>query len=147
MGRPPDRAPAAEARFVRPPGAVMLTVRKLPSGRPSTGTRRRREHLIPQLDAFGGAGFVGLESGAAVRRGMITYLGTDVSAADILDRYQERHDLPRGRAQCLARINAYLRQLTELRIGNVVEITYAPDGTFTLRKLADHPPVKRAKLP
>lgn len=102
---------------------------------------------MPQLDAFAGAHFLGIESGMPIRRGLITYLGTDVSAEDILRRYEEGHAIPRGRAEALARLNEYLRQVAELRVGNIVEISYAPDGTFALHKLADRPQTKPRNLP
>jgi hypothetical protein len=71
---------------------------------------------------------------------MVAYLGTDVTAADLLSRWQREVGPVAERDDALARLEAYVASIEEFRIGNVLEVAYSAAGLPELRKLRDSPP-------
>jgi hypothetical protein len=77
------------------------------------------------------------------RFGIVAYLGTDVTAADMLVRWEREVGPVADRDHALVRLEAYVASIGELRIGNVVEVAYSDAGLPELRKLQDTPPSER----
>jgi len=93
--------------------------------------------LIP-LPATGiTEGFVGIKSGKRFQVGALVYIGVSVSSADIRLRVSKLAavDLAKFSDKLL---DDYLSALGEFKIGNVLSVTYAPDGTPALTKIAEH---------
>lgn len=124
----------------------MKSTRKLPvpisakSGQPRSG----KDFLIPLLSEQEECGFVGIKSGTRHLTGVLVFLGLPVTAKDIRSRAAES-------AMCnLAtltdeQLEAYFAALGDYKIGNVLSVSYAADGSFSLSKIAEmcQPPAKR----
>ena len=124
----------------------MATTRKLlvpielPSGRVSQG------HLIPQLGVQDQTGFLRLPGSDTVQYGLMAYLGSDVSAKDMLARWREDFP-PAGRGGHLSLLERYIELLQPFKVGSILTIEYGPGEAFQLRKEADHPPREPSRLP
>jgi hypothetical protein len=117
----------------------MTVTKKLPvpinakTGRPRKGS----DFLIPLPAAGITTGFVGISSGRRFQSGALVYIGVPISAADIRLRAAKfgTVDVTRLSDKLL---DDYLGALAEYKIGNVLSVTYAPDGTSALAKIAEH---------
>ncbi len=124
----------------------MTATKKLPvPAKPKSGKGR---FLIPDLLATGGSGFIDIKTGKRVETGHLCYLGVPVTAEDILTRFCEQHALAVDPQAALDRLDLYIAALQDYKIGNVLSITYAGDGSFRLTKEADQPPpLQKPRLP
>jgi hypothetical protein len=85
-------------------------------GTPST----RSEHLVPCLSEKKPL-FVGVNTGKEYATGAVSYLGRDVSTADILAKL----DLSSSEAKRARPIlDEYLTQLQQFKIGNVLSLSW-----------------------
>jgi len=101
---------------------------------------KSNEFLVPLMGVGETSEFVGIESGKRFPYGALSYIGKAVSATDVLRRMSAGGiDVPNPDA-ALEVIEKYLERLQEFRMGNVLGISYSPDGDFHLVKVANRPP-------
>jgi len=127
---------------------TQVSTKKIPCSMRKDGSARLRgaEHLIPCLDGKTPA-FVGIKTGKEYDRGYICYVGVDVSADDLLSKLKLEEFKGKEARPIL---EEYLRQLKQLKIGNVVTVSWAqPSMKLELQKLAERPVLKdcNPKLP
>jgi hypothetical protein len=91
------------------------------------------EHLIPQLSGSPDSGFVSAKSGKTSILGAVVYLGRDVTPEMMLERYSQVATPPTDRADALRRLAAYCDALQTVKIGNVLSVSYSPEGLPILR--------------
>jgi hypothetical protein len=89
------------------------------------------EHLVPQLSDSAEAGFVSVKSGKQYVRGAVVYVGRDVTPEMMLERYCKVATAT-DRKAALRRLTAYCEGLQSVRVGNVLSVSYSPDGLPTL---------------
>jgi hypothetical protein len=112
----------------------MPSTRKLPVRiNEKKRTTFRGDHLIPQLSGTPESGFVSVKSGKTVALGSIVYVGRDVTPEMMLERFCEICPPPPDRASALRRLIVYVEALQSLKIGNVLSLSYSPDGLPVLR--------------
>lgn len=104
---------------------------------------KRIEFLVLFIEGAHGDNFMGLETGSEVPFGSVSYVGKDVSVADILNKMVGLHFPASSSDAAKAVLTEYIKALQEFRIGNVIRIEYQPNGEFTLHKVADRPPPRR----
>ncbi len=107
---------------------------------PFDRVRRRigRGHLVPDLAASSGGGFLRLPGLKRVSFGMIGFLGPPVTTAEILERWRESGTVPLPDEEAAGAIDGYLRQVQAFKVGMIVEISYGPGG-FVLTMVARTP--------
>jgi hypothetical protein len=86
------------------------------------------EHLLPNLSDSPTAEFVSAKSGKSYARGSVVYVGRDVTPEMMLERYCEAAPPPADRTAALRRLAAYCDALQSVKIGNVLSVSYSPDG-------------------
>jgi hypothetical protein len=91
------------------------------------------EHLIPLLTDSPDSGFVSAKTGKAYSRGAVVYLGRDVTPEMMLERYCQVAPPPSDRAAALRRLSAYCEALQSTKIGNVLSLSFSPDGLPLLK--------------
>lgn len=102
----------------------------------------KNEFVVPNPDGGQPGGFLAIDSGAIVETGALSYLGRDVSAEEVAERFlKSRKNRDRDRAAVLKLIERYLSELQQFKIGTVLGVEYADNGTFVL-KLVSRSPVK-----
>src|SRR5512134_3666918 len=125
------------------------SVRKLPFPISMPSGRVGRGHLLPDLSLVGKPkDFVRVPGGRRVRYGMLGFVGSGVSALDMLERWAREVGPVADQGEALARLRAYVDEVARLKIGNVVEIEYSQQGMPRLTKVSDTPPVQfKPRLP
>ena len=86
------------------------------------------EHLVPNLSDSPASEFVSVKSGKSYVRGSVVYLGRDVTPEMMLERYCQVAPPPVDRMTALRCLAAYCDALQSVKIGNVLSVTYSPDG-------------------
>jgi hypothetical protein len=110
-------------------------------GSPTT----RSEFIIPPLCGEPTGTFIGLESGRERKQGAISYIGKQITTDDVLLKLNL---LPKDVDAARKKLDYFLTQLQSFRLGNVISIQHDVDGSFILKKEADHPRRKQErKLP
>ena len=128
----------------------MKATKKLPVPiNPKTGQPRSgKDFLVPCPAAGGGSGFVGIQSGKRHSSGTLVFLGVPVTAHDIRSRAAQSSSTFDISALTDEQLDAYFLALDEFKIGNVLSVSYAADGSFALTKLAEMcQPRSKPKLP
>ena len=95
-------------------------------------TTFRGEHLMPLLSDLPDAGFVSAKSGKTFPLGAVVYVGRDVTPEMMLERYC-RVAPPPDREVALRRLAVYCDALQTVKIGNVLSVSYSPEGLPILR--------------
>jgi len=116
----------------------MPSTRKLPVRIDDKKHARHSEHLIPQLSDSPNSGFVSVKTGKPVEVGMVAYLGRDVTPEMMLERYCRSCPTPSNRTRVLNRLAAYCEALQSFKIGNVLSVSYSPEGLPILRVEQEH---------
>jgi hypothetical protein len=93
----------------------------------------RGEHLMPLLSDLPDAGFVSAKSGKIFLLGTVNYVGRDVTPEMMLERYCQVAAPPPDREVALRRLSVYCDALQTVKIGNVLAVSYSPDGLPILR--------------
>lgn len=105
---------------------------------PKTGQPRRgSDFLIPSPKSENFTGVIGIKTGKHHDSGMVAYLCKAVTSVEIISRIGENSSLDASSIS-VAFIDAYLEALQQFKVGNVLSVTYAHDGTFILSKIAEH---------
>jgi hypothetical protein len=86
------------------------------------------EHLVPKLSDSPATEFVSVKSGRSYVRGSVVYVGRDVTPEMMLERYCQVAPRPADRTAALRRLTAYCDALQSVKIGNVLTVSYSPDG-------------------
>jgi hypothetical protein len=127
----------------------MNATKKLPvpinpkTGQPRTG----RDFLVPWPASVEASGFLGVESGRRHSHGALVFLGVSVTARDVRNRAAQS-SVSAISALTDEQLDAYLSALTAFKVGNVLSISYAPDGSFALSKIAERCQARsKRKLP
>ena len=108
----------------------------------------RREFAVPDLGIDFGSRLVGLRSGRPCSHAYVVFTGTTVSAGEILERYREKREPARPESDCLALLQEYLEQVSNLSLGVVVEVAPAPaQSRFGLRVVRRSLPTKAIPVP
>ena len=117
----------------------MKATKKLPVPiNPKTGRSRKGGDFLVPLPAPGlTSGFVGIRSGKRFQTGALVYIGVPITGADIRQRIAKLQTFDAIQLSD-ALLDDYLDALAEFKIGNVLSITYTPDGRLTLAKTAEH---------
>ena len=106
----------------------MAATRKIPVRIDERKRTATSDHLIPSPAESPSGGFVSTKSGKECARGMVVYLGSDVTPEMMLERYGQVSQIPFDRARALLRFAAYCEALQSVKIGNVVSLSYSTDG-------------------
>jgi hypothetical protein len=85
------------------------------------------EHLIPPLSDTSQR-FISVKTGKSYERGSVVYLGKDVTPEMMLERYCQITGPPVDREAALRRLAAHCDALQTTKIGNVVSVSFSPDG-------------------
>ena len=115
----------------------MPSTRKMPVRADEQKRRTSSEHLVPQL-SDSPSGFVSVKTGKSCSRGVVVYLGRDVTPEMMLERYCKVSTLPIGRDIALSRLAAYSEALQTVKIGNLVSVAFSPDGMPILQVEQEH---------
>ena len=115
----------------------MSTTKKMPSslakdGQPGRGS----EFVIPHPSPGDEGGFFGIKSGKTHPAAAMTFIGRSITVDDIIEKIQKPIPDPK---QLRKRIEEFLGQLQDFKIGNVISISYEADGAFTLNLEATRP--------
>jgi hypothetical protein len=86
------------------------------------------EHLIPLLTDSPHTGFASAKTGKTYPLGVVVYVGRDVTPEMMLDRYCQIATPPSDREAALRRLAAYCDALQAVKIGNVLSVSYSPEG-------------------
>jgi hypothetical protein len=118
----------------------MIATRKLPVRiNEKKRTTSRSEYLLPRLSGPGSEdGFVSIKTGRRIERGCMVYLGRDVTPEMMLEKFCAQQPPPADRAEALRRLSAYVEVLQQFKIGNLLTLSYTPDGLPTLNIVEDH---------
>jgi hypothetical protein len=112
----------------------MIVTRKLPRNTTKKATKNLRgEYLLPQLSGDAPSGFLGMRTGRTFEAGYIVYLGRDVTPEMLLDEFCEYNTPPRDLDLARARLSAFVQALQSCKIGNLLSISYTPDGLPALK--------------
>ena len=106
-----------------------------------------RGHLLPDLRARERSAFARVPGGRPASHGMVGFVGTAVTAADMLARWEATVGQVADRARTLDELEAYVQWLAQQRLGTVFEASYDRGGLLVARKVGDHPPVRRVPIP
>lgn len=87
-------------------------------------TTFRNEFLLPQLSLVNGPGFVSIKSGKLIQTGSIVFVGLEVTAQMLLDKFCEHNPAPHDKIEALRRLEAFVEALGDFKIGNVISISY-----------------------
>lgn len=121
----------------------MSTTKKMPSslgkdGQPGRGS----EFVIPNPNPNANGEFIGIKTGKAHHRAAMTFIGRSISAEDIIEKIQA--PITDKKMLC-EQIAEFLGQLQDFKVGNVISISYATDGSYTLKLEAARPPNQNRK--
>ena len=110
-------------------------------GQPGRGS----EFVIPNPNPNANGGFLGIKTGKTYQRAAMTFIGRSISPEDIIQKIQA----PIADQKILCeQIADFLGQLQDFKVGNVISISYATDGSFALKLEAARPPtINRKSLP
>jgi hypothetical protein len=112
----------------------MIVTRKLPRNTTKAGAKNLRgEYLLPQLSGDAPSGFLGMRTGRTFASGYIVYLGRDLTPEMILDEFCEYNTPPRDLDLARDRLGAYVAELQECKVGNLLSINYTADGLPVLK--------------
>jgi hypothetical protein len=127
----------------------MASTRKLPVRiNEKKRTTFAGEHLVPDLSDSPAAEFVSVKSGKSYARGSLVYVGRDVTPEMMLERYCQVAPPPADRAAALRRLSAYCDALQSVKIGNVLAVSFSPDGLAELHVEEEYfLPEPQRKLP
>ena len=101
-------------------------------GQPGRGS----EFVIPHPNSEAKGGFFGIKTGKTYAQAAMTFIGRAITVDDVIEKIQ----IPIADPQLIRkRIDQFLAQLQDFKIGNVISISYAPDGAFTLSLEASRP--------
>jgi hypothetical protein len=78
---------------------------------------------------------------------MISFVGTSVTAADMLARWEATVGQIEDQARTLDELERYVRWVAQQRLGTVFEASYDSEGLLVARKVGDLPPVQRVPIP
>ena len=106
-----------------------------------------RGHLLPDLRAHHRTAFVRVPGGRPVPHGMVAYVGSSVTAADMLARWESSVGPVAKRDVALDDLEAYVRWVSGQKIGSVFEAVYDTNGMLTPRKISDSAPTERIPIP
>jgi hypothetical protein len=111
------------------------STKKFPSALTAEGfASSRSTFVIPSLD--GGHWFVDLRTGKKHETAYLVYLGTSITAEDVLQKLSnEPTDLVRARNL----INSLIGELNRFKIGNVVAVEHSDGENVKLRLVANAP--------
>jgi hypothetical protein len=127
----------------------MKATKKLPVPiNPKTGQPRSgKDFLVPCPAAGEASGFIGIQSGKRHSSGTLVFLGVPVTAHDLRSRAAQSSAFDLS-ALTEDLLDAYLSALDGFKIGNVLSVSFAADGSFILTKVAEMcQPLSKPKLP
>jgi hypothetical protein len=112
----------------------MITTRKLPRNTTRKGAKTKfGEYLLPQLSGDAPAGFLGMRTGRTYEHGYIVYVERELTAEMMLRDFCENNLPPSDRGAALERLSAFAQALQSCKIGNLLSISYTPDGFPVLK--------------
>lgn len=85
--------------------------------------------------------------GRPVRYGMVAFVGKEVTAVAMLERWEDCLGPVDERTGALDRLEGYVRWTAAQRLGSVFEAAYDPSGVLVARKVADSLPVVKFPIP
>jgi hypothetical protein len=110
----------------------MPSTRKMPVRADEQNHKTSSEHLVPQL-SDSPSGFVSVKTGKGCSRGVVIYLGRDVTPEMMLERYSKVSTPTIDREMALNRLASYCEALQTVKIGNLVSVSFSPDGLPILK--------------
>jgi hypothetical protein len=114
--------------------ALMSSTRKMPVRiNEKKRTTFAGEHLIPWLTDSPNSGFVSAKTGKSYSCGAVVYLGRDVTPEMMLERYCQVAPPPTDREAALRRLSVYCEALQSTKIGNVLSVSFSPEGLPILK--------------
>jgi hypothetical protein len=78
---------------------------------------------------------------------VVAFVGTPVTAADMLDRWESTVGRVHDRASALAQLEEYVRWLAAQRLGGVFEAAYDGDGVLVAKWVSNHLPARKIPIP
>jgi hypothetical protein len=106
-----------------------------------------RGHLLPDLRARQRTAFACVPGGRPASHGMVGFVGTAVTAVDMLVRWEASVGQVEDRERTLDELEGYVRWVAQQRLGTVFEASYDSGGLLVARKVGDQPPVRRVPIP
>jgi hypothetical protein len=106
-----------------------------------------RGHLLPDVRPHERNSFVRVPGGRSVAHGMVAFVGTSVTAADRLARWESTIGRVEEREAALDQLEGYVRWLDEQRLGSIFEAEYDRGGVLVAKKVSDHLPRRRSPIP
>jgi hypothetical protein len=119
----------------------MLVPVTWPAGKVGAG------HLLPDLRTRVRRLFVRVPGGKDVPHGMVAFVGTAVTAEDMLEKWESSLGEVAERDKALDQLEGYLRWIATQKLGSVFEAAYDSKGRLAARKIASSLPVVSAPLP
>jgi hypothetical protein len=115
----------------------MITTRKLPHSMTKDGKATLHgEHLVPCLESPRQNYFVGVKTGKKHDKGLLVYLGVEISTDDILKKIGMTDKATETDRKAM---ESFLQELQRLKIGNVVSLAFTAPASCVLKKEAEHP--------
>ena len=87
-------------------------------------------------------GFVCVPNGTTERYGMLAQVGTELTAEEMLARWEREIGDVEDREVSLGWLRAFATHLNRLKVGNVVEVRYPRGGLPELHKVRESPPTE-----
>lgn len=106
-----------------------------------------RGHLLPDLRARPRTAFARVPGGRPASYGMVGFVGSAVTAADMLARWEATVGEVEDRDRTLDELEVYVQWVARQRLGSIFEASYDRGGLLVARKVGDHPPVRRVPIP
>ena len=106
-----------------------------------------RGHLLPDLRRHERTSFVRVPGGRSVTHGMVAFVGTEVTAADMVERWESTVAPLEDPASALDQLEGYVRWLAGQRLGSIFEATYDTNGLLVARKISDRVPILTVPIP
>jgi hypothetical protein len=109
--------------------ASMISTRKLVRNTTKKGAKTARgEYLLPQLSGVNPSGFLGIRTGRTYEQGYVVYMGRDITAEALWTEFIDYNDPPKDRDIAFDRLSAFVQALQQCKVGNLLSISYTPDG-------------------
>lgn len=112
------------------------------------GLTGKKEFAIPfQLRSTGNC-FCGIKTGEEYKQAVVTFIGRSIEPKDVVEKCKISKALVSDKVEALSFINSYFEQLANYKIGNLLEIIYAENGSYRLIKVSERPPTEnKRRLP
>jgi hypothetical protein len=117
-----------------------ITTKKLPVSQSAKG-----EFVVPDPHGRSRDVFLGIESGTEFQTAALSYIGREVSAQEVVDKFLKYSESTVSISDLVRCFESYLRQLQAFKIGNILKIEHLEGCDFKLSCVARSPTKGRSR--